>query len=174
MCSSARFVSAYDHITANLPDTIRTRKSNVVELVEYSGGGPRGKYKCCMLFALCQFPCFLLVDAINCCCVVVVVYCAAVLSLHCSVLLCSPSLQFTRDNRSCYLGQPTNRCIQYTPPPHSHSLLELSSCHHCIPVHCDILSYLLCFSSARSPSLLCLVSYRTLCPKSFTPRCIDT
>ena len=36
-------VSAYDHITANLPDTIRTQKSNVVELSEYSGGGPRGK-----------------------------------------------------------------------------------------------------------------------------------
>ena len=45
-------VSAYDHITANLPDTIGTRKSNVVELAEYSGGGPRGKCKCCMLFVL--------------------------------------------------------------------------------------------------------------------------
>ena len=51
MHMSRPLISAYDHITANLPDTIRTRKSNVVELAEYSGGGPRGKCKCCMLFA---------------------------------------------------------------------------------------------------------------------------
>ena len=43
-------LSAYDHTSTNAPETIRTRKLNVLGLVQYWGGGPPGNNKCCMHF----------------------------------------------------------------------------------------------------------------------------
>ena len=102
VCDSLHhLISAYDHITANLPDTIGTRKSNVVELAEYSGGGPRGKCKCCMLFvaATRSIPKQVERQKLSTCCQLV------------SLLHVHSSSHSSPNSLSSHIHRPPGRCI---------------------------------------------------------------
>lgn len=47
-------IFAYDHITHNAPDSVRSRKLTCVEPAQYWDGGPPGNCRCCRHF----FPSF--------------------------------------------------------------------------------------------------------------------